>query len=558
MKEDGYFFKKDDQEQVWDSASASAMPADGSAAEAALEGAFTVDGVTVRPAFQVFKDHVARYPADWASGECGLPVEDIEAVARELGENAMIGSTIMIDGVEVPHRPVAIMAYHVSQQELGFQAVRAMNMLMMLLGAFGAAGGQQIDFTWKIHGNYEKLDEIEIAESSNVYLAKSKFYPINSNNSSIVAQVMQDPGKFGVDYVPEVAIVHMGNPIVSFASQPDMIAAYKKFKFVAVIDPWLSTTADLFADVVLPAATIEKYEGPLGVTDQYIDAVTLRISPMEPLFESRGDIDIYLDLCEKAGILLGDGGYIDELNGALKLKDEWAMPLDRKPVVRDIFDRWAKSEGIDEGVAFFEKYGVKIKGKIPPEKKYGYAADPPFGGVVHRLYGESLLRYREKMRELNVSEAYWQDYSPLPTWRIPTMDASPTEYDLYMISYKMIEFKQSRSSQIPLLAELAPEQRLDINPETAKAKGLEDRELALIESHNAVTGETRQTTVKVHFTEAIRPDTVGMPHHYGDVARHPWTQGHGPTANALTFTGEGYATNTADQSFHVKVRVSKA
>ncbi|MDP6798214.1 MAG: hypothetical protein QF744_00085 [SAR202 cluster bacterium] len=173
MKEDGYFFKKDDQEQVWDSASASAMPADGSAAEAALEGAFTVDGVTVRPAFQVFKDHVARYPADWASGECGLPVEDIEAVARELGENAMIGSTIMIDGVEVPHRPVAIMAYHVSQQELGFQAVRAMNMLMMLLGAFGAAGGQQIDFTWKIHGNYEKLDEIEIAESSNVYLAKT-------------------------------------------------------------------------------------------------------------------------------------------------------------------------------------------------------------------------------------------------------------------------------------------------------------------------------------------------------------------------------------------------
>ena len=141
---------------------------------------------------------------------------------------------------------------------------------------------------------------------------------------------------------------------------------------------------------------------------------------------------------------------------------------------------------------------------------------------------------------------------------MPTMDKSPSQYDLYLISYKLIEFKQSRSSQIALLAELAPEQRLDINPKTAKARFIENGDEVVVSSHNAVTGETRQVKVKVHYTEAIRPDTVGMPHHYGEVARHPWTKGHGPTPNELMFTGEGYVTNTADQSFHVKVRVSKA
>jgi len=67
---------------------------------------------------------------------------------------------------------------------------------------------------------------------------------------------------------------------------------------------------------------MEKYEGPLGATDQYTDAVALRVPPMTPLFQSRGEIDIYMDLCEKGGWLYGKGGYLDELNKALKLQAE--------------------------------------------------------------------------------------------------------------------------------------------------------------------------------------------------------------------------------------------
>ena len=38
---------------------------------------------------------------------------------------------------------------------------------------------------------------------------------------------------------------------------------------------------------------------------------------------------------------------------------------------------------------------------------------------------------------------------------------------------------------------------------------------------------------------------------------HPQNKGQGPSANEIYFTGEGYMTNTADQSFHVKVKVTK-
>jgi anaerobic selenocysteine-containing dehydrogenase len=558
IKDDGYFLRIDGKEQVWDPATNTAVPFDAAGVLPALEGTYTVNGQRVKTAFQLFKEHVARYTPEWAADVCGLPAAAIRRVAKELGENAQIGSTIEIDGVTVPYRPVSAMAYHMAQQELGFQALRAMTMVFMLLGAVGAAGGLHMDFGWKLHPNFKALDEIKISDPPyNVFLQNSKYYPINSKNPAVAAKVMLNPQKYGVELIPEVLILHMTNPLVGHASRPDILEAYKKFKFIAVIDPWLSETADYLADVVLPAATLEKYEGPMNVGDMYTEAQALRLPVMDPLYDSRGDIEIYLDLCEKAGILYGPGGYLDELNRALQLTEPYKLPLDRKPTVREIFDRWARSQGVSEGITYFERNGVRVLGPIPPKKLYGYVTDPPFGGVRHRLYGESLLRYQQEMKAKGAQEIYWRDYTPFPTWRPPTMEGSPPDYDLYLISYKLIEFKQSRSSFVPLLAEQQGKQRLEINPATARARGIEDGDEVWVESHNAITGETRRVKTVASYRESIRPDTVGMPHHYG-LWTHPWSKGQGPSPNELYFTGEGYVANTADQSFHVKVRVYKA
>ena len=564
VQEDGTFVRADpgaDEEAgkplVYDETVNAGLPHDTPRVAPALEGEYTVRGVSVKPAFQLFKDHVAQYTVEWAADVCGIPADQIRRIAQELGENAMIGATMEVEGMTLPYTPVAIMAYHMAQQELGFQALRAMTMVMMLVGAVGAVGGQCSDYTWKIDKRYEGLDNISITDTPNIYLKDSAFYPINSNNSSIVAKVMLDPKKYGVDYVPEVLIIHHANPIVSFVDQPVMMESYKKFKFVAVIDPWLSKTADLFADVVLPAATLEKYEGPISATDQYTDATTLRIPPMEPLFQSRGDIDIYLDLCEKAGILFGEDGYLDQVNKSLGLEDPYVLELDSKPTVREIFDIWAKGEGIEEGVSYFEEHGVKIKGPVAAAKYYGSAVDPPYAGAIHRLYGESLLGYQREMQAAEVGEIYWRDYTALPTWRPLTYMQSPEEYDLTLLSFHMIEFKQSRTP-MPLVIELAPEQFMEINPQTARSKEIEDGDTVWVESHHALTGETRRIQVTARYRELIRPDTVAIPHHYGKIARHPWTNGQGETPNALFFTGEGYVTNTADQTFQVKVRVHKA
>jgi anaerobic selenocysteine-containing dehydrogenase len=161
------------------------------------------------------------------------------------------------------------------------------------------------------------------------------------------------------------------------------------------------------------------------------------------------------------------------------------------------------------------------------------------------------------MRDKGAEEIYWQDYTALPTWRQPTFDKSPAGYDLTLISYKQIEHKQGRTSFMPLLAELAPGSRVDMNPSTAAARGIKHGDPVWIESQNAITGETRRVKSTAAITSSIRPDTVGIPHHFG-LWTNPVNEGQGPSANEIFYTGEGYMVQTADQSFHVKVRVYPA
>ena len=567
---DGYVVRgENDTPLAWDLDRGMAVPAD-DATDPALEGSYELeDGTVVRPALQVYRDELdeAGITPDWADRVCGLPALTTARIARDLFDHSGIreNRTITIDGVTLPLRPVGIMAYHVAQQERGFQATRAALLIYMLLGAIDVPGGLMVDLApGKFHKNWPKLDNITIKDPPYDFtLSGSKYFPINSVNPAFLTRVMLDPARYEVDpdSLPRIAFFHMVNPVVSFPDGPTTRRAYEKLEFVTVLSPWMTEVASLFADVVLPCATIEKYEGPITAKTPYNEVKTLRLPPMPPLFDSKGDIEVYIDICEAAGLLTGETGYLSSINEQLKLGD-FALDTSRKPDVRDIFDRWAKSIG-KEGLSYFEKNAVTELTTYPVTKVYSSAwmndsgELSPYNGERHRFYGESLLRYRDIMREKGAAEIYWRDYTPLPRWRNATMDDSPSAYDLYLISTKKIEHKQSRSSFIPVLRELAPEQALVINPRTARERGIADGDEVIVESHNAVTGETRYVRTKARYFETIRPDTVAMYHHFG-LWTDPKTEGEGTTPNEVFYATEGYVQCTMDQSFHVKVSVYKA
>jgi anaerobic selenocysteine-containing dehydrogenase len=581
VKGDGSFLKVGGKEQVLD-ASGEVRAFDEAGVDPQLEGEGEVDGTVYKVAFQVYRDHIDQYTPEWAADITGLEAETIQAVAEDLGDQALLGSKLTIDpskakpcyaachgdpfegagGVAegVPkdyvYRPVGIMADHVSQQEMGFQASRAALQVFMLLGAIDAVGGVHAGLKREVHDSFEGWDDIKVRDPPyDIDLAGSKFFPISSVNTALAAQVIDDPEPFGVDYTPEVMIVHTANPVVTTPNQAEVKRALEKMQFVAVINPWMNETADYFADVVLPSATIEKYEGPLDVSTMYTEATSMRLPPMAPLFRSRGDIDIFIDLAERAGVLYGDGGYLDHLNQMLQFQIALALPLDAKPEVRDIMGRWAKSNGYEGGVRFFETNGVRGENR-PPDDIYAAPDDRTVDGIRHRFYGDSLKATQDTMKDKGAGEAYHRDYTALPTWRDLTMDGSPGDYDLSLISYRKVQYIQDRATAFVHMNELEPEQRLLMNTRTAEERGIHEDDEVLIESHNAVTGETQSVRTAVQLIEGIRPDTVALSRHYGGWV-HPWVRDGGPTANTLFFSGEGYVTNTADQAFQVRVRVSR-
>ena len=560
---DGTILKVSGKEQVWDKTSSSAKAFDATGVvPVLLPGAKTIGGKTYQTGFELYKAHLKTYTPTWADTQTGLPAGTTKKIAAELFAAAKIGTFITIDGQKLPYRPVSMMAYHVSQQETGFQAIRAGINVFQLLGAIDVPGGIQIDFgTKELYKNWSKLDAISIKTSGLPFtLASSKYFPINSECPSFFHKVQLSPAKYSVDTttIPKKVILHMCDPAVAFTDSKVIRAGYKAMEHVTAIQPWLSETADHFADLILPAATLEKYEGPISCSTSDESATALRVPPVDPLWESKGEIDIYMDIAEKSGFL---AGYIAEINKALKLTT-YALPTTSKPTSKQIFDAWAKEQGLTGGIKYFETYsasgtkGVTTTSTRTADKKYSGAQN--YHGARHRFYGEALAGYQTTMKAAGVSSTYYQDYTAFPTWREPTMWGSTKKgYNLHLLSHKKVEFKQSRASFIPVLAEIAPKQQLLMNSTTATTLGLAEGTAVWVESHHALTNETRKVKTEVTLFDGIRPDTVSMSHHYG-LTSHPSATGQGASPNNLFFGDEGYIQCTNDASFQVMVKVTKA
>ena len=116
-----------------------------------LEGAQTVDGKSAKPAFELLKERVAECTPQWASEITGIPAARIVKLARELGETAMRQSfelpiawtdTYGREHKSVVGRPVAFHAMRgLAAHSNGFQTVRALAILMTLLGTIDRPGG---------------------------------------------------------------------------------------------------------------------------------------------------------------------------------------------------------------------------------------------------------------------------------------------------------------------------------------------------------------------------------------------------------------------------------
>jgi anaerobic selenocysteine-containing dehydrogenase len=148
--EEGCF---DPQNKLWwdrELDTAVATHADG--ADPYLLGEFRLeDGTAVKSSFQLLVDRVKKYTADWASGITGIPADTIRRLAQEMGITARDEKIELpipwtdVWGNEhetVTGNPVAFHAMRgLAAHSNGFQTIRALSILMSILGTIDRPGG---------------------------------------------------------------------------------------------------------------------------------------------------------------------------------------------------------------------------------------------------------------------------------------------------------------------------------------------------------------------------------------------------------------------------------
>ncbi len=109
------------------------------------------DGTRVKPAFQLLKDRLDEYTPEWAEGITGIPADTIRRLAHEMGVTARDQKIELpiqwTDSWENEHEtitgnPVAFHAMRgMAAHSNGFQSIRALSILMTLLGTIDRPGG---------------------------------------------------------------------------------------------------------------------------------------------------------------------------------------------------------------------------------------------------------------------------------------------------------------------------------------------------------------------------------------------------------------------------------
>jgi anaerobic selenocysteine-containing dehydrogenase len=109
------------------------------------------DGTPVKPAFQLLQERVKDYTPEWASQITGIPAETIRRLAHEMGVTARDQKIELpiawTDSWGKEHdtvtgNPVAFHAMRgLAAHSNGFQTIRALAILMSLLGTIDRPGG---------------------------------------------------------------------------------------------------------------------------------------------------------------------------------------------------------------------------------------------------------------------------------------------------------------------------------------------------------------------------------------------------------------------------------
>jgi len=525
---------------VWDMSVNAARPfSDVDAEDMALEGDFEANGVACQPAFQKLKDHLKKFTPEWGEGITTVPAANIRRIAGEFAREARVGSTIVVEGVRLPYRPVAAIAFRGSQGHMNsaynFLAVDLLNQLVGAADVVGSCLG--FNPTCEGHPDSGRPYHVPSADADGImkvgmwvgyhlpYPPEKPRMPERMGLQDLFPMGMCSPflesddreefwQKFNLPYRSEVLINWGSNLLLAIANSESVASALSNLKFMVSFDLFLTETSN-FADIVLPdLGYLQQLDSrtsfpfffcsmPGGMGDW---SWTIRQPVLPPEGKQRAFQDVLMELADRIGFR---GDYNAALNATLNLKPEYRLQGDQRYTWEEICDAELKSTfGPKHDLDWFKKNGVLSWPKKPEEIYWR-----PFLDVRVPIYWDFLVTTGEQTaaiaepRGLKIPREY---YEPLPDF-LPCLShqCNKKEFDLFAFYYRDSIHTNSYTMQNAWLDEAAQldpySYTIAINADAGKRKGLRDGAPVWVETE---TG--RKVKGRIKLMQGIHPEGLGI------------------------------------------------
>lgn len=541
IKPDGHYLRDNSTNKplLWDTQTATAKPFDDpTLKDPALLGTFQVNGTEVTTAFQLLKEHLKKYPPEEAAKVCTVPAATIRRLAKEFGENARVGSTIVIQGKTLPYRPVAAIYFRGAQgHKNSTYNCLSIDLLNHLVGCADVPGGAlgfnpvcyghpetgkpyyvptpcpdglMITGTWLVpHLPYPPAEAT--APSS---LGLNELFPMGMMSPFLVSSDREKLWQtFQLPYRPEMIINYGANSIMSVGNSKIHEEFLKSVPFFVSFDIILNETTD-FADIVLPdTCYLERLEPspnfpfifshPAGMGEW---SWPIRQPVVEQTHQRRHFVDVMLELGHRLGITTGMNMVI---NIYFRISEPYALKPGQRYTWEEISDRLLRHNfGDQRGLDWFKEHGI-----ITWPKKVEEVYWQPFVPVRIPIYFEFFQTIEEQARPIAERFGFNMDFSrhkPLPDWLpCPSHEVQDPQYDLWAFYYRDVLHTNSFTMENPWLDEAAQmnpySYRISLNAEVARKKGLKDGDLVWVESDRG-----RRIKGYLKLTEGIHPEGLGI------------------------------------------------
>ena len=534
---------------------------DPSLQDPAITGSYEVKEMHGRPAFELLREHVKKYPPEETEKITTIPAATVRRMAKEFGEAARVGETIVIDGVEVPYRPACVdWARGTQGHKHGFHNCYVLKMLNIIVGAVNVPGGilstgaaGKFPHLWGPEGGTDGMLEhggqlMPITHpkafpgktpTRPVRMDAGELFPLAAHCHTLLPVTHENPAAFGLleqDRIEVLLHAPVNSILGGFGDVKKVERLYQSMRFIAGFAVEINEN-NLFDDIILPFPSyLERYDfitgdgayniAPCGQDDFYWHV-------RQPVVElppgMRHPQEILQEMADRLGIL---GDMYRLLNHTYMMKQPYELKADTRYPVSDVVDRMTKSWfGEERGLEWFRESGVIRHSRSVEEAYIG-----PFLEARIPIYLEHFLARGDELKkvvgELGLDWDF-SDYTPLSDWMpCPSFDAvQKGEYDLIAVHFKLPYTYGSYGNENPWIDEICERTNaydILVNEMIGKAKGLRDGDEVWLESPAA------KVKAKVKLTQCIHPEAVGVAGHFGHWAPGmPVAKGKGVSFNSL-------------------------